>query len=181
MATRTTLLTAEEFLKLPSSRWTELIDGVVVEMSPPAGGHGMRQARIIRVLGRAEDAGVGRVIGELGCVIRRDPDAVRAPDVAFIRQERVPESGLPEGSYWEGAPDLVVEIVSPNDRPGEILTKTREWLDAGARQVWIVYPGSRTVHVVRSPQERIVLTEEDAIDGGDAVPGFSCRVADFFL
>ena len=90
MAATIKLLTAEEFWELPSPRWSELIDVVVVELSPPGGEHGRRQMRVGRVLFRAEDAGVGFVLGEIGFILRRNPDAVRAPDVAFVRKERVP-------------------------------------------------------------------------------------------
>ena len=179
MATVTKLLTADEYSALPSSQWSELIDGVVIEMSPPGGGRSQRQANVISLLRRAQVAGVGQALGELGCILRRKPDTVRAPDAAFIRKERVPASGLPE-SYWIGAPDLAVEIVSPNDRPGEIQTKIREWIDAGARQVWILYGESRTVHVVRSLQDRVILSADELLEGGDAVPGFSCRVSELF-
>src|SRR5690349_19281565 len=105
MATTTPLLTAEEFFKSPSSRSSELIDGVIIEMSPPGMEHGWQQMTVGSVLRRAQMAGVGYVFGEFGCVIRRNPDAVRAPDVAFVRKERVPQSGFPIG-YWEGAPYL---------------------------------------------------------------------------
>jgi len=179
MATTTKLLTAEEFWELASSRWCELIDGVVVEMSPPGGEHGREQMRVGRVLFRAEDAGVGYVLGEVGFIVRRNPDVVRAPDVAFIRKERVPATGIPK-AFWEGAPDLVVEIISPSDRPGEMQTKIREWIEAGARQVWAVYLDRQTVQVVRSLQDRVTLNADDILDGGDAVPGFSCRVAELF-
>jgi Uma2 family endonuclease len=179
MATITPLLTAEQYQELPESRWTELIDGVVVEVSPPGAEHGSSQATVIGVLRRAQTAGVGHVFGELGCIIRRNPDAVRAPDVAFIRKERIPSSGIPK-SFWDGAPDLAVEIVSPGDRPGEIQTKIREWIEAGARQVWVLYGDSESVHVVRSLLDRVTLSGDDVLDGGDAVPGFSCRVSELF-
>ncbi len=180
MATIQKLLTAEEYALLPDCDQTELIDGVVVvEVSPPGGEHGRCQAVLIRLLGRAEESGAGYVVGELGCIVRRNPDLVRAPDVAFIRGERIPASGIPK-SFWPGAPDLAVEIDTPWDRPGEIQTKIREWIEAGARQVWVVYEDSRTVHVVRSLQDRVILSAEDMLDGGDAVPGFSCRVAELF-
>jgi Uma2 family endonuclease len=179
MATPTKLLTAEEYFLHPLSRWSELIDGVIVEMSPPGSEHGTRQATVIGVLLRAQMSGTGRVFGELGCTIRRNPDLVRAPDVAFIRKDRIPLTGIPKG-FWEGAPDLAVEIVSPGDRPGEILTKIREWIEAGARQVWVVYEDSRTVHVVRSLQDRVTLSVEDTLEGGDAVPGFRCLVSELF-
>lgn len=179
LATVTKLLTAEEFFILPSSRWSELIDGVVVEMSPPGGEHGERQSNVIGLLRRAQAAGVGKALGEVGFVIRRNPDAVRAPDAAFIRKERIPPSGMPQG-YWMGAPDLAVEIVSPNDRPGEIQTKIREWIEAGAHQVWVLYGESRTVQVVRSLQDRVTLSADDLLEGGDAVPGFFCGVSELF-
>jgi Uma2 family endonuclease len=179
MATPTKLLTAEEFGEHPSSRWAELIDGMIIEVSPPAEEHGRRQAVIVRVLGRAEDAGVGYVFGDFGSILRRGPDVVRAADVAFIRRERVPESGFSR-AFSERVPDLMVEIVSPGDRPGEIQAKVREWIDAGARQVWVVYSDSNTVHVVRSMQDRATLGEDEILDGGDAVPGFSCRVSELF-
>lgn len=179
MATATQLLTAEEYAALDAPPWSELIDGVVVELSPPGGGHGLRQAKLIGLLRDAGAGAHGVVLGEIGCRIRRRPDTVRAPDVAFIRAERVPLTGIPEG-FWEGAPDLVVEIVSPSDRPGEIQTKIREWLEAGAQQVWVLYYANRTVEIVRSLLDRISLGPTDTLDGGDVVPGFLCRVADLF-
>ncbi len=179
MATIQKLLTAEEYALLPECDRTELIDGVVVEVSPPGGEHGHSQLVIGSVLRRAELSGAGYVFGEIGCIIRRNPDLVRAPDVAFIRKERIPASGIPK-SFWNGAPDLAIEIVSPWDRPGEIQTKIREWIEAGARQVWVVYEDTRTVHVIRSLQDRVILSPEDTVDGADAVPGFSCQVAELF-
>ena len=120
------------------------------------------------------------MFGELGCIIRRNPDAVPAPHVAFIRAERIPASGIPKG-FWDGAPDLAVELVSPGDRPGEIQTKIREWVESGARQVWVVYESTETVQVVYSLQERVDLSADDTLEGGEAVPGFSCKVAELFL
>jgi len=180
MATTTTLLTAEQFWEIPDSRKTELIDGVVVELSPPGLEHGNEQILIGSLLLEAQRRGVGRVLGEIGCIIRRNPDAVRAPDVAFIKQERLGDSERLPKTFFEGAPDLVVEIASPSDRPGEIQTKIREWIEGGASLVWIVYPDTRTVHVVESMQRRFTLTADDVIEGGIAVPGFSCRVGEFF-
>jgi Uma2 family endonuclease len=179
LASTTPLLTAEQYAKLSSSRWSELIDGLIVETSPPGAQHGRRQAQTIALLGRAKATGAGKVLGRVGCVIRRGPDTVRAPDVAFIRAERIPPSGIPEG-FWEGAPDLAVEIVSPSDRPGEIQTRIREWIEAGARQVWVLYNDSRTVLVVRSLLDRVTLGADETLDGGEAVPGFSCRVGELF-
>jgi Uma2 family endonuclease len=178
MAVTIPLLTAEQYLEA-ANRWSELIDGVIIDLSPPGGPHSFYQSEVIAVLKRAQAAGVGIAVGELGCIIRRNPDAVRAPDAAFIRIERLPTGRIPSG-FWNGAPDLAVEVVSPSDRPGEIQTKIRDWIEAGARQVWIIYSDSRTVQVVRSLLDRVTLAANDTIDGGDAIPGFSCRVSELF-
>ena len=122
---------------------------------------------------------LGRLYTELGCILRRNPDRVRAPDLCFIRSERIPPEGEPRG-FWEIAPDLVVEVISPNDTPAEIQLKVREWIEAGVRLVWIVYPDTWTISVVRSLLDRVELTADDILDGGDVLPGFSCRVAELF-
>lgn len=114
--------------------------------------------------------GLGRVLTEAGFILRRNPDAVRAPDVAFIRTDRIPPEGLPR-RYWELAPDLIVEVVSPSDTPAEVLGKVREWIEAGVRRVWVVYPVPKPVHVIQSLMERQILGVHDRLDGGDIVPG----------
>jgi Uma2 family endonuclease len=180
MATAMTLLTAEEFAKLPSSRWSELIDGVVVEMSPPAPEHGGIARTVFGLLwAYVRPRALGRVITEAGFIIRRNPDLVRAPDVPFIRTVQIPPTGLPR-QFWNIAPDLVVEVVSPSDTRAEVLAKVREWIEAGVRTVWVAYPISRTIEVVRSLQERVTLGIGATLDGGDVVPGFSCPVAEIF-
>jgi Uma2 family endonuclease len=104
---------------------------------------------------------------------------VRAPDLAFVCRERLPPENQPRG-FWEIAPDLVVEVVSPNDTRAEIQLKVREWIEAGVRLVWVVYPDSRTVEVIRTLLDREELTADDTLDGGDVLPGFSCAVAELF-
>lgn len=179
LAQAVALLTAEDVLKLPSDLRCELIDGVLIQMSPPGGLHGRVSANVAYVLKRAELSGQGVALGEVGFILRRNPDTVRAPDAAFIRKDRIPAGGIPK-SFWEIAPDLVVEVVSPFDTAAEIQSKVREWLEAGVRLVWVVYPDSRTVNVIRSPTERVTLSVDDLLEAGDVVPGFSCRVAELF-
>jgi Uma2 family endonuclease len=87
---------------------------------------------------------------------------------------------LPEDSFWPGAPDLAVEVVSPNDTIREIEERVRAWLDAGTKMVWVVNPKWRTVSVHRSATDPTTLTEKDELTGGDVVPGFRCRVRDVF-
>jgi Uma2 family endonuclease len=116
---------------------------------------------------------------ETGFLITSDPDTVRAPDVAFVRRERLEEIGEVEG-YWPGAPDLVVEVISPNDRFTEVEEKVFDWLEAGAAMVVTVNPKKRTATVYRANDDIVVLTEQDVLRGGDVVAGWEMRVEDMF-
>lgn len=178
MAQTVELLTADDLLKMPNLR-CELIDGVLIEMSPPGNVHARRVAKVMRILLRAEDAGLGLAFDEGGFVLRRTPDTVRAPDAYFMRLNRVSPSGPPAG-FWDQPPDLLVEVVLPHDTPTEIQTKVHEWIEFGVRLVWVVYPDNRRVDVIRSLQQRYALTEEDTLEGGDVLPGFSCSVSELF-
>ncbi len=180
MATATRLLTAEDVFKLPSDLRCELIDGVLIEMSPPGPEHGMISGTLTTLLGayvRAQRLGI--VFSEAGFILRRGPDTVRAPDVAFIRADRVPPTGPPK-TFWETAPDLIVEVISPSDAPAEVQDKIHNWIEAGVRLAWIVYPATHRVVVVRSLQEREELTDEDVLSGDTVVPGFTCPVHEIF-
>ncbi|MBI1927669.1 Uma2 family endonuclease, partial [Candidatus Poribacteria bacterium] len=101
-----------------------------------------------------------------------------APDIAFVRQDRLPPPG--QGGYFQGPPDLAVEVVSPGDTSREVDEKVAEWLNAGTPLVWVVRPQHRTVTVYRSLTDLTVLTEEDTFDGEAVVPGFHCRVNEIF-
>jgi len=114
-----------------------------------------------------------------GFLLSRDPDTVRAPSIAFLRSARLPDP-LPDETFWPGAPDLAVEVVSPTDRSGEIDKKVKAWLDAGTSMVWVVNPAWRTVTVYRSSTQIATLTENDELSGEDVVEGFRCRVGDIF-
>jgi Uma2 family endonuclease len=118
------------------------------------------------------------VYGELGCKLERDPDTVRAPDVAFIRQERL--AATPQPSYWPGAPDLVVEVISPHDRYSEVDDKVATWLAHGAQMVLVVNPRWRTVLVHRPGEPPRLLTESETLDGNDVVPGWKLPVREIF-
>ena len=123
--------------------------------------------------------GLGVVLTQGGFLLSRHPDTVRAPDIAFIHKHNFP-AALPEDSFWPGAPDLAVEVVSPNDTIREIEERVRAWLEAGTKMVWVVNPKRRTVSVHRSATDPTTLTEKDELTGGDVVPGFRCRVRDVF-
>ena len=116
---------------------------------------------------------------ETGFLLEQDPDTVQAPDIAFVRRERIEKAGRVEG-YWIGAPDLAVEVLSPSDTVRRIEGKVAEWLESGSRLVWVVSPKMHTVTVYRSLTEIVVLTEKDTLDGGDVVPGFQIPIAEIF-
>jgi Uma2 family endonuclease len=182
MSTTTQLMTAEELLTIPDDGLRyELVEGELRRMSPAGHNHGRIAMRLSIPLGKfIADNNLGEVYAaETGFKLGSNPDTVRAPDVSFIRQERVEQVGDTEG-YWPGAPDLAVEVNSPGDRVGEVEEKVQGWLNAGARLVWVISPKLRVVTVYRSLTDIVTLTEKDTLDGGEVVPGFQFPVAELF-
>lgn len=173
-------MTAEDLLRTPGLGRCELVRGEVLMMSPAGEEHGWVVINVSAPLAlHVKQHGLGRVYGaETGFTIARDPDTVRAPDVAFVRAERV--GPWPGKKFFEGAPDLAVEVLSPEDRAGEVLAKVHEWLDAGCRAVWLVDPETRTVTVYRSRSQITTLRAPEELRGEDVVPGFCLPVADIF-
>ncbi len=178
----TTRVTAEQLLSMPDDGHRyELVAGELRKMTPASWRHGAVGGNLRSRLGQyVLQRELGQVfLAETGFLIARDPDTVCAPDIAFIRKERL-EGDLPEEAFWPGAPDLAVEVVSPGDTTGEVDEKVRSWLDAGAGMVWVVNPQWRSVTVYRSATDIKTLTEKDELDGEDVVPGFRCRVGEIF-
>ena len=176
------LFTAEDLERLASDgRRMELVKGKVYEMAPAGGRHGFVAIRLSTPLSaHVWQLDLGHVFAaETGFLLRRGPDTVRAPDVAFISRSRLQLNEIPE-SFIELAPDLVVEVVSPGDSRREVREKVEDWLQAGVRLVWVLYPATRTAIVYRSLSDVSNLTESDTLNGEDVVPGFSCRLADVF-
>ncbi|MGE0544684.1 MAG: Uma2 family endonuclease [Dehalococcoidia bacterium] len=101
---------------------------------------------------------------------------VRAPDVWFVRAERVPEEALDE--FFPGGPDLAIEVLSPSDRFAAVVEKARDYLAAGTRLVWVIDPKGRTAAVFYPDGAARLLSEDDALEGGDVLPGFTVRVRD---
>lgn len=126
-----------------------------------------------------KERSLGVVTGaETGFQIARDPDTVRAPDVGFVRAQRV--SGPPTKGFFSGAPDLAVEVLSPNDRASELLAKVQNWLGAGCLAVWVIDPATHTVTVYGCPNEMTVYGPSDELTGGEVLPGFKLPVAEIF-
>jgi Uma2 family endonuclease len=113
---------------------------------------------------------------ETGFKLTSNPDTVRAPDVAFVARERVPPRGA--HGFPALAPDLVVEVLSPDDRPGEILAKVADWLSAGARLVWVVDPERRVARIYRDDGSETVVPDQGTLEGEAVLPGFSCALAE---
>jgi Uma2 family endonuclease len=159
----------------------ELLKGELIRMPPTGHEHGIVTMDIAGPLHRHVKANrLGAVYAaETGFLLRSDPDTVRAPEVAFVRQERIDAIG-PIRSYFPGAPDLAVEVVSPGDTVGEVEGKVAEWLETGTRLVWVVSPKLRTVTSYRSLTQVSTLTEKDMLEGCDVVPGFKIALAEIF-
>ena len=174
--------TADELLALPDDgRRRELVRGELLAVSPAGHWHGDCAARILIRLGAFVEAhGLGTTYAaETGFWIGRDPDTVRAPDVAFVTAERA--RLVPRGpGFFPGAPDLAAEVVSPDDSFTAVQQKALDWLAAGSRMVLVVDPRQRTVTVFRAPGDVRVLGETDTLDGADVVPGFELPLADLF-
>jgi Uma2 family endonuclease len=179
----TTRVTAEQLLRMPDDGYRyELVAGELRKMTPASWRHGAIAGHLHVLLGaHVSERNLGRVLGaDPGFLLARDPDTVRAPDIAFLGTERL-QGEKPEEAFWPGAPDLAVEVLSPGDTTGEVDEKVGAWLDAGASMVWVVNPKWRTVTVYRSATEIKTLTENDELNGEDVVPGFHCRVGDIFV
>jgi len=179
MATTSQITTAAQLLETPGLGRCELVRGELVMMSPAGSQHGYVVANITGPLVTfVKQHRLGRVFGaETGFHIARDPDTVRAPDVAFVGTDRC-SRGLPKG-FFQGAPDLAVEVLSPDDRASEVLAKVQDWLEAGCLAVWVVDPQTRKVSVYGGGQVA-TLKEAETLTGGDLLPGFALPVAEIF-
>jgi Uma2 family endonuclease len=179
MSTVAQARTAEQLLTMPHDGWRyELVDGELRRMSPAGQEHG----RIAMNLGSrlaqfVRERSLGVVFAaETGFLLRRQPDTVRAPDVAFVASAR---QSAAEG-FFPGAPDLAVEVVSPSDSFVEIEEKVLEWLGAGTHAVVVVNPRKRAVSVYRAKDNIRLLTESETLDLSFVVPGFSIAVQALF-
>jgi Uma2 family endonuclease len=181
-------MTASELLAWGDESYGyELVEGVLVQMSPTGGAHG----NLALDLGAALRAfvkprGLGRVLAaETGFLLSQvsQPDTVLAADAAFVRADRAPVPGSPEwDGYWRLAPDLVVEVVSPGQSKPALAAKARTWLEAGTRLVWIVWPVRQQVDVWRAGSRQLTQTLHlgTSLDGLDVLPGFTYPLDELF-
>jgi Uma2 family endonuclease len=156
----------------------EIVDGRPVEKEMAGARHGGVGARLLIRMGTHVEAHqLGGVYGanttfQIG-------QNQRLPDIAFVAASRIPPEGEPEG-IWPIAPDLAVEVISPNDLFQKVFSKVIEYLEAGVRQVWLASPEHRTVMIYRSPTNVTIFSENDELVSEDLLPGFRCRVSDLF-
>ena len=160
-------------------RLCELIDGILVEKT--MGSYEAYLAMLVgRILGNyAEANNLGIVLGADG-MIRLEPRQIRVPDAAFFSWDRLPEGGLPGEAIWGLVPDLAVEVISKGNTPEEMDRKLHEYFTAGVRLVWYVYPKTREAHVWTAPDRQVVLGQQDALEGGDVLPGFRLELTTLF-
>ena len=181
MAQQTALLTAEDLLRLPDDEMrAELVRGELKKMAPAGGEHGGLAMDLTLLVGAyVRDSHLGRTFAaETGFILQQDPDTVRAPDFAFVRQERLAGRPLPRG-YIPFAPDLAVEVISPSESAEDVQEKVADYLSAGTQLVWLLYPRLKTV-VAHTPDGTRTFGPPDVLDGGDTLPGFELRIAEIF-
>jgi Uma2 family endonuclease len=183
-AAPTKLMTADEFwdfCQLPENadKRLELIHGKVVEMSRPTRYHGVVVAQIVMRLSEwIEQSGQpGYVAADAGLVLADNPGTVVGPDVAYYTDATTFEDIPPK--WGEAPPVLAVEVLSPNDKKKDVTRKVADYLDGGVPVVWTVDYEERFVTVHRLKQSPKVVDFDELLLGGEELPGFSCRVADF--
>jgi Uma2 family endonuclease len=187
MSTTTRLITADELLVMPhrdeqgNDCRLELIRGELKVMSPSKPLHGIVCARIAAALTNFVEANdLGVTFGaETGFVVEHDPDSVLGADAAFVSHERL-ATVEDFDKFFPFAPDLAVEVMSPSNTAREMEKKVALYFAAGARAVWVFNPKKKTVAVYTSPSDVRVLSEQDTLDGGDVLPGFTLELSKLF-
>lgn len=180
METTTGIITGSDLLAMGDIGPCELIDGVIVRMSPTGGIHGFLESRLDRRLGAfVEDTKAGWcLVGEIGIYIRHDPDRIRGTDLAFWSYAKLPDG--PPAGFIEVAPDLVVEILSPTDSWADMRQKIDDYFSIGVGTLWIVDPEEETVFVYRSAAQRTALRSGDTLAGTGPLSGFALPIDDLF-
>jgi len=175
------LITGEELARMPEIGRSELVEGRIVRMSPTGFKHGGAELEFGVVLREfVKRRRLGKVlVGEVGVYTRRSPDTVRGADVLFISNERYARASK-DKAFLDVAPELVVEVLSPDDRPGEVARKVAEYLEAGVLLVWLADPSLRSVRVHRPGREVEELKAGGTLTGEDVLPGFETPVAALF-
>ncbi|CAG0950643.1 hypothetical protein PLCT2_00170 [Planctomycetaceae bacterium] len=176
---REQLVTADDLLNLKDSKFLELVEGRIIPVTPSGDEAGELALWIgYLLMGFVMTNDLGTVAGaDTGFRIARNPDTVRSPDVSFITKARLrPHTG----KFFEGAPDLAVEVISPSNTSTEMQEKIDQFFAPGARLIWLVYPGQRLVVVHYPGGTSKTFREDMTLEGGEVLPGFSLPVHEVF-
>ncbi len=181
VGTTTKLISGEELLAMGDIGRCELVEGKIIMLSPTGSRHGSVEGNFydaLRAFVRPRQLGFVKV-GEVGIYTHRNPDTVRAADVLFISKERAAKLG--SSGYLDIAPDLVVEVMSPDDRWIDVTQKLREYFGAGVRLVWMAEPATRTVYAYRSLTDVREFGANETLSGDEVLPGFGVPVTELFV
>jgi Uma2 family endonuclease len=180
MSKPTPLVTAEELERMPEDDYRyELVRGRLIRMSPVAPRHGGVTTTIAALLWHhVTPRKLGRVWTEVGFRLASAPDTVRAPDVSFVRSDRLPLQDA--RGFYRGAPDLAIEVLSPDDRPADVQGKVDDYFAAGTPMVVVVDPEECRAVVHRPGSAAVTLNDDDMLDLDAAVRGFAVRVSEIF-
>ena len=148
-------------------------------MSPANSRHGWVVVNVtVPLASFVREHKLGVVLGaETGFLVGHDPDTVRAPDVSFVRADRI-QGELPE-SFFPGAPDLAIEVLSPNDSASEVQEKAEDWLHAGSHEVWLIDPRRKTASKCTLSGTAVIRQPVDLL-ASDLLPGFELAVVRLF-
>ena len=174
------LMSGEELFHRPDLEPCELVNGRVVPLMPTGHVHGFVESKLTRQLvAWVEGNGLGSVLsGEVGIYIRRNPDTVRAADILFISNDRFARQGA--SGYLDVAPELVIEVLSPDDRWTDVIEKIEDYFSAGVDRVWILDSKARKIFAYRSPTEAEQFGEGQVLTDDEILPGFRLVVSDLF-
>ena len=172
-------MTVEEFSRLPADGARhELNAGELITLPPPKSLHSRVARSVFTTLDTfIQKEGLLEVYQEASYVLSYEPPTIRQPDVSVLSKARI--AATPEDSYFQGAPELAVEIVSPREEAEDLEVKVRQYLNAGAKQVWVLYPKSQDLHVFQ-PDRFFVLKGDQVLESADLLPGFAMKVSQFF-
>jgi Uma2 family endonuclease len=172
-------MTDEELMQLPKNGCKyEYVHGELV-MSPAGLIQEKVGTRLIYLISSyLEDNPVAEILGS-NAGFRMPSGNLRSPDISVVRLERLPDGEVPKG-FGYFAPDLAIEVLSPNQTPASLREKIEEYFANGTQLVWLINEERRTVMVYRSPNDVLTLNEPDTIDGSPVLPGFACRVSEIF-
>lgn len=175
-------ITPEELLQMSEGKSFELVDGNLVERNVSVLSS-QAEARISHVIERFLEGHPGAAVFASSLGYRcfpDDPGRIRRPDVTVIRIERLAALEDLNPGFMPIIPDLAIEVVSTSDTINELDEKLEEYRLAGFPLIWVADPVARLLTIYPNPGKPRILTADDTVDAPNALPGFSCVVAELF-